>query len=115
MGPEPVTAPQRYPLEPLASALGITLGDVGQFHGNQHTDATDNDTITATQALAEHLGVDRRTIRRWRHEGIPADKIDHLACHIVGCNPINIWPEYDDQLDDIPPELFDPFHGDTAA
>lgn len=62
----------RYPLQPLATALGA-----------------DTD-----RQLAEACGVTTRTIERWRATGIPAARADQIACIIVGVHPANIWPQY---------------------
>lgn len=62
----------RYPLQPLATALGA------------NTD----------RQLAERCGVTTRTIERWRAQGIPAQHADRLACVTVGVHPATIWPQY---------------------
>ena len=43
-----------------------------------------------SELLAEVLGVSRRTVQRWRKEGIPEHYADKLACRI-GTHPSLIW------------------------
>ena len=65
-----MTAPTRYPFEPLATeAAAPTIG-----------------------TLAGWIGVSARTIHRWARAGIPARQADHAAI-AIGSHPAYIWPE----------------------
>jgi hypothetical protein len=82
---------KRFPLEPLAKALGIPLvkpsltgsGGYPVGHG----------------ALAQALGVNTRTIRRYAKEGIPEKAADLYAIKAARRLPFEIWPNYYDDLD----------------
>lgn len=42
--------------------------------------------------LADILGVERQTLRRWKETGVPLLKADRLACKL-GMHPAEIWGE----------------------
>lgn len=44
---------------------------------------------------AEAFNVTRRTIVRWRRDGIPPHKAFNVADHLLD-DPADIWPEYDE-------------------
>lgn len=70
----------RYPLAPLASALGI--------------DAT---TLEGSTELAAHFARDPRTIRRWAVLGVPPDqreRLDDIASGIARRHPTSLWPDW---------------------
>lgn len=82
-----------YPLEPFARALGISFAEASDFRGNQHTER-DGEESTPRAVLAELCGVSARTVHRWWADGIPAARVDDLACRVAGVHPQSIWPEY---------------------
>lgn len=84
---------KRYPLEPLARRLDIDLGQPG---GEPVPDIDRG--VSALHALMRDAGRDRhiRTIKRWRVSGVDAITADWLACHLAGVNPLDIWPDWDD-------------------
>lgn len=81
---------RRYPLEPLAQHLGITLGTTG---GHQ----PDDDLLTLAD-LADRLRISHRHARRLHHEGLTEDQADRAAID-AGSHPSEIWPEWFDDLD----------------
>ena len=44
--------------------------------------------------LADAIGVNRRTVYRWRHDGLNGAAAD-LAATALGSHPAVIWPEWD--------------------
>lgn len=78
MTPEP-----RYPLQPLAQALGITLGTTGGHQPGQPP--------TGITALAEATGRPTRTLQHWNLTGLDYYTADELAC-ATGHHPADIWP-----------------------
>lgn len=95
---------RRFPLKPLATALGIRLLDHGTGTGEH-----DRSDLGCRQ-LAERIDIPYRTVIRWRAEGIPQwrhhngqriDLPDHLACHYAHMHPALIWPCW---LEDPDPE-----------
>ena len=47
---------------------------------------------TNVSQLAEIVGVTRRTIHRWKQNGIPAHQADRAAIN-AGQHPGNVWPD----------------------
>lgn len=90
----------RYPLEPLAAHLGITLGQIGGHQPGQHP--------TGMTALADRLGVVPRVLQRHRRHGLTPTLADRYAIHI-GAHPATIWPTW---FHDIDPA--DDLHGVAA-
>lgn len=83
--------PSRYPLEPLADALGVTLGVPGRR--NEAPDISHGWT-----ALAEHLGLTARQMRRRREAGgLSVWEADEAACKLDK-HASEIWPEWGDEL-----------------
>jgi hypothetical protein len=86
----------RYPVEHLARAAGIPLGQIGGQQPDQPT--------SGTFALADRLGTSPRQIRRWRATGLTETQADRLACRL-GQHPSQVWPSWstdiDDPLDDL--------------
>lgn len=80
---------KRYPIEPLAEALGVTLG----IEGNPNDDAL----LVGYAHLAEALGIDSfETVRTQRKRRLSDRQADHHAC-AIGMHPNDIWPTwYDD-------------------
>jgi len=83
---------QRYPLGPLADALGIELGL--QLGGAARWDPTPQPQGTA--AIAEAAGVTVRRVRFWKEHGLSEQHADEAAC-TIGLHPCEIWPEWFDQ------------------
>ena len=81
----------RYPLEPLAAALRIDLGQVG---GHRH----DTDQLTGMALLAARIGVGHRTATRARQHGLTDRQADHWATR-VGLHPSMVWPTWSTNLD----------------
>ena len=97
----------RYDLAPLAAVLGIELFDQGEHRGNVY------DLTSGARALADMLDVTKKSIDRWKRDGIPARRADELACQHHR-HPSSIWPAWfldtepgDEQIpaDDPPLEL----------
>ena len=90
------TSPPRYPLEPLAAAAGVELGQIG---GHQP-----GDPLNGYRALMEIFGVSRMRCRRWRTEGLTIDEADRCATHI-SLHPTAIWDSWarDRELEALPP------------
>lgn len=77
--------PKRYPLEPLATLLGITLHTNGGH-------ATDDDYATLAD-LAQRLGITHRHARRLLHDGLTEHQADNYATRL-DYHPANIWPDW---------------------
>jgi hypothetical protein len=71
--PNPVTV--RYPLQPLADALGLTLD---------------------TPGLARRLNLSGTTWKEYRDLGVSERVADRLACK-AGLHPFMVWPEMADE------------------
>lgn len=76
---------RRYPLEPLATAAGITLQTRGG--GNQPGQPQ------GLSLLALQLGISHRRARRARSEGITETQADTWAIRL-GLHPTNVWPDW---------------------
>ena len=50
-------------------------------------------TMTA-QHIADHLGITRRAIARYKTLGLPTHMADRLATHILGTHPALIWSDW---------------------
>lgn len=61
----------RFDLQPLAALLGATC---------------DSEIAHATDTC-------RRTVQRWKHDGMSADQADRAAIR-AGYHPANIWPDW---------------------
>lgn len=58
--------------------------------------------VLTRQWLADIVGTHKRTIANWVNLGVPADRLDTIACH-VGYHPAELWPDWcysDDELSD---------------
>lgn len=91
--------PSRYPLEPLADALGVTLGVPGRpatFDGSN-----------GLVALAEYLEMSRGQVyTRLKRGGLDVWEADRAACKL-GKHASEIWPEWGDELlDDLDEDEF---------
>lgn len=86
-----MTAPIRYPLEPLAHALRIDLHRPGR-----PTD--DNQADSGLNALAHHIGITHRQARRALHDGLSDRQADRFATRI-GMHPASIWPQWWDNAE----------------
>lgn len=100
-----------YDLADLERAYGLTPTKPGRPHGHyvgrppsgtsnwwadddprfDHTDETP--PLTSDQVLAAHADVDERTIRRWRRDGLTADRADQLAT-ALGLPTAYVWPDW---------------------
>lgn len=74
----------RYPLAPLAAALGITPAPRGN--------PGEPDIPHGLTALAALLHVSGTTIKRYSRHGIPEAAADRLAITIAHRHPATIWP-----------------------
>lgn len=45
----------------------------------------------STCHLADAVGVDRRTVKRWRHQGLMVTQADRAAV-ALGLHPASLWP-----------------------
>jgi hypothetical protein len=88
----------RYPIEPLAHALNITLNTTGRHHH-------DTLELAGLSALQERLGLSERQLRRVRALGgwDRATTAERYAI-AIGRHPATIWPGWDR---DIPDRLTD--------
>lgn len=93
----------RYPLEPLAQAMGITLGRPGHPADSDRAD-------TGLAAIADRLGISLPTAHRRRRHGIPWHEADRYAV-AIGHLPGTIWPSW---YDDAPPEGDDWYSDDPS-
>lgn len=84
-------AATRYPLEPLAAALGVQLGQPGR-----HNEAPD--TTHGRTAIEAHTGLTKRQLR-YREElgGLDVYEADEAACKL-GRHATEIWPNWGDEL-----------------
>ena len=80
----------RYPLQPLAQALGITLDQLG---GHQ----PDNPPAGYTE-LAERLGITRQWVHHLSHHGLTDRSADRYAI-TTGHHPADIWDNWWDGAD----------------
>ena len=76
---------ERYPLAPLAQALGVQVGPPGVTGTDGHP--------VGHGKLALLLGCDIRTIRRYAADGIPEASADRYAVR-AGRLPYEVWPDY---------------------
>lgn len=75
----------RYPLDPLAHAMGLHLGAHGQ--------RGDGTTPQGLAALATRLNISHRWARHLHHTGLTDTQADHYAIRI-GRHPATIWPDW---------------------
>lgn len=89
----------RLPAEPLFELAAYTadkplhLDDYCPYCFNR---ATRFDACLKNEELGYRLGVTRRTVKRWRKDGIPIQNAD-AAVTSLGYNPINVWGLYWDE------------------
>lgn len=81
----------RYPLEPLAQALGIELLDLGTFGGDPEP--------RGALELAARLGCSTETVYRLRRHGMSPLKADEYAMS-AGIHPARVWPTWWADIDD---------------
>ena len=62
---------KRYPIEPLAEALGVTLGRIGGYQPDAPTEGL--------AALARSIGASLSTAKRIRKEGLTDAQADRYA------------------------------------
>lgn len=82
-----MTAPT-FPLEPLAKAAGVTLGQIGG-----QTRVADHDARHGYAELSELLAVSRTTLRKWRANGLTIDQADKAAM-ALGMLPHEVWDRW---------------------
>lgn len=70
----------RFPVEPLAAAAGITLGEYAGAHSRP-----------GNEIIAELVGVKPRWARQLRHRGLTEAQADRAAT-ALGLHPLAIWP-----------------------
>lgn len=80
-----MTSP-RFPLEPLAQALGIPLITREQ--------AGPNDVGVGYQPIADACDVSWRTVARWAADGLSTYAADRAAITALGLHPMLIWPNW---------------------
>ena len=85
--PAPVV--DRWPVGPLAEAAGIPTGSDGWASN-----------------LARRVGVDRRNVHRWVHDGLSYIRADEAAV-ALGLHPALVWPGWS-------PTLHGGAHGHTT-
>lgn len=79
----------RYPLEPLAVICER------RWRPNDEQQA---EQITRTGKTAAALGVDRRRILYWHHNGLTERAADRAAA-LLNLHPAEVWPEWFDVLE----------------
>jgi hypothetical protein len=75
----------RYPLQPLATHLGIHLGTIGGQQPGQHPEGL--------HALALALGISHRHARRIHTHGLTDTAIDRYITGRLRIHPADIWPD----------------------
>lgn len=75
----------RYPLQPLAHTLGITLNTTGGHQPGQPP--------TGITALATATGLSTRRLQELHQTGLTPWQADTLAC-TTGHHPATIWPTW---------------------
>lgn len=45
----------------------------------------------STTDIAETMGVSRRTVQRWLHNGVDAVLADEIAVKVIGDHPSYVW------------------------
>lgn len=91
--------PDRYPIEPLAAALGITWTQNGH-RTHRRTNGWEPDTedgILTIIDLARILGCSVRTVYNLRNRGLTSRQADRYAVHHAGKHPAQIWPAWFNQ------------------
>jgi hypothetical protein len=78
----PDTTEATFPLEPLAHAAGVTLGQIGA-----HIPGEPPSGLTA---LADRLDTSISTLKRARTNGLTVDQADRWACRLA-MNPAEVW------------------------
>lgn len=84
----------RVPLEPLLAELGpqVTTCAARITHATQWMTHERQMVHEPIELLAELAGTTRRTIHRWKHQGIPVDVADRVACRL-GVPAVLLWPD----------------------
>lgn len=91
----PAQTPRRYPVEPIARSLGITLGQPGR---------PDDSALHGAALLAAFLDVTTVTAHRYIRHGMPEDAADRAAIRL-GLHPALVWPAIYELTDDEVDEL----------
>lgn len=79
---------QRFPLQTVLDLFPTIRLSIDPVSGNPNS-------ITA---LARSIGVEVRTVQRWKVEGITLHGAD-LVAQSLGTHPALIWADYHDPLD----------------
>lgn len=93
----------RVSIAPLLELVGPTTIHVGDSPAHptvSHSTARQRE-CNATGLLAELAGTSRRTIDRWKHEGIPLEVADRVACWLGVPSALlwsDVWHLTDDEL-----------------
>ena len=69
---------RRFPLAPLLDVAGIRGSRTVRGH------------LTELTRLAVVLGVSRKSVNRWKQEGVPEPSADAAAVHL-GLHPFDVW------------------------
>lgn len=102
----------RFPLEPLAEHLKITLGCHGRQPGSDGGTGQDDPAEHGLAALALALGISHRTARRLHAHGLSERQADLYAIR-SGTHPALLWPEWCEVDDDDSPEGSDDWFADN--
>lgn len=79
------TTQTRYPLAPLARALGITVTTRGGGNQPGH--------LQGLAAIATHLGISHRHAQRLHQHGLNPEQADRYAIRL-GIHPAVLWPSW---------------------
>ncbi len=76
----------RLSLQALLDLSGLNTATVEAPNGNRGV----HEVLAPQTVLAEKLGVTRRSVCRWAHDGIPLTWAEDAA-HLLGVHPCEVW------------------------
>ena len=76
--------PARLPFQPVEELVRRSW---------QPRNEQDGPVMFGPAAIADRLHINRTTIHRWQHAGIPEDRADRVALQL-GSHPAILWPAW---------------------